>query len=88
VPAHEFLLAIDLCNQHQCHPMVQRITADVLAHFGYGADTIGPLVSSLDDVLSGAGQRRIEFRARGGELEIVVSGEGARDWRTSRRLPT
>ena len=72
--------------------MLDDVARNVLGHVGYGCDVTGDLVALVRAALTESGVRgprhcRVQFSAHAGELQIVVSDGGGRDWRTRRPLP-
>ncbi len=91
-PSHQFLFALDLSDHAHFDEMLGEVARDVLAHAGYAHDAVAELVALLRAALTeGAAhaprQCRVQFSAHGGELQIVVSYGGGREWRTTRPLP-
>jgi hypothetical protein len=93
VPEREFVFALKLAPADpgdRYDAMLDELATSVLGHVGYTQATIGEIVATLRDALAeGAGLRQcdVQFRAAAGELHIVVSYSGGRQWRTSRPLP-
>ena len=93
VPGHEFLFALDLPADERClDGMLTDVAAAVLGHLGYTGERLTEITAVLRDALAaGAAPRRqrcdVTFRARGGELEIVVSCGGHNEFRTTLALP-
>jgi hypothetical protein len=93
VRGHEFLFALDLPADERClDGMLTDVAAAVLGHLGYTGERLAAITAVLRDALAaGAAPRRrrcdVTFRARGGELEIVVSGSGHPEFRTTLALP-
>ena len=90
--AHQFLFALDLSGHSHFDQMLDEVARNVLGHVGYAHDTTAELVALLHAaLLEGAAhashQRRVQFSAALGELQIVVSFGGGREWRTRRALP-
>jgi hypothetical protein len=92
VADHEFMFALDLSDQAPFDEMLDDVAGSVLRHVGYGGEMTGDLVALLRAALShrrapGPQQCRVQFTAHAGELDIVVSGVGGFEWRTTRPLP-
>jgi hypothetical protein len=92
VPEQEFLFVLDMSAGPPFDRMLAELTRTVLGHVGCDSQAIDALTGQLGAALAdrGAnGRRRCEVRfcARAGELEIVVGGDGAPDWRTTCPLP-
>ena len=91
-PAHQFLFALDLSDHAHFDDMLAEVAKNVLGHVGYGHDTTAELVALLHAALAEGAARvshqcRDQFSAHGGELQIVISYGGGREWRTRRPLP-
>ena len=92
MPEQEFLFALDISGDPPFDGMLAELARAVLGHVGCGAAAIDAVTGQLGAQLTeraANGRRRCEvrFRARGGELEIIVAGAGRPVWRTSCPLP-
>jgi hypothetical protein len=92
VPDQEFLFALDLSGDPPFDGMLAELARAVLGHVGCTSPAIDAVTGQLGAALAehaGNGHRRCEvrFRARPGELEIIVAGAGRPDWRTTCPLP-
>jgi hypothetical protein len=92
VADHEFMFALDLSDRMPFDEMLDDVARNVLGHVGYACDVTGDLVGLLHAALTQSGVRgprhcRVRFSAHAGELHIVVSDGGGREWRTRRPLP-
>ena len=90
--AHEFLFALDLPDHAAFDEMLAEVTRSVLGHVGYACDAIPELVAWLHAALTQGGSHassrcRVQFSAHAGQLQIVVSHGGGREWRAKRTLP-
>ena len=88
----DFVFALDVSGDPDSDQMLADLTGTLLGQVGYPPEGIQPLIAEVRSALEGrtaGGKRRCEvrFRAHGGQLEIVVSGAGAAEWRTTRPLP-
>ena len=88
----EFMFALDLSDRAPFDEMLDDVARHVLRHVGYGGEMTADLVALLRAALShrrapGPDQCRVQFTAHAGELDIVVSDVGGREWRTRRPLP-
>jgi hypothetical protein len=86
------MFALDLSDRARFDQMIDDVARNVLGHVGYGSETTGDLVALLRAALSPGGapgphRCRVQFSAHAGELHIVVSDVGGREWRTRRPLP-
>ena len=92
MPEQEFLFALDMSGDPPFDGMLAELARAVLGHVGCGSAAIDAVTGQLGAQLTeraANGHRRCEvrFRARGGELEIIVAGAGRPDWRTTCPLP-
>jgi hypothetical protein len=92
VSEQDFVFALNVSGDPDSDQMLADLTGTLLGQVGYPPEGIQPLIAEVRTALQGrmaAGQRQCEvrFRAQGGQLEIVVSGAGIAEWRTSRPLP-
>ena len=88
----DFFFALDVSGDPESDQMLAEVARTVLGHVGYAHSAIDALTGQLKTVLSDRvadGKRRCEvrFRAEAGQLEILVSGAGQADWRTTWPLP-
>ena len=88
----DFFFALDVSGDPADDQMVAEVTRTVLGHVGYASSAIDALAGQLKGALADRvadGKRRCEvrFRSEAGELEILVSGAGRADWRTTWPLP-
>ncbi|MCU1383692.1 MAG: hypothetical protein JWL71_2389 [Acidobacteria bacterium] len=88
----DFFFALDVSGDPGSDQMLGELTRTVLGQAGYAKSAIEALTGELRTALVervGDGKRRCEvrFRSEGGQLEIVVSGAGRADWRTTWPLP-
>jgi hypothetical protein len=93
VPDHDFFFALDMSDEPDLDRMVAELAAAVLGHVGYTAAASEDLSRALHAALTSrlaSGERRctVRFLASGGQLQVVIAGDGAPEWRTSRPLPT
>jgi hypothetical protein len=92
VPDQDFLFALDMSGEPPFDSMLAELARAVLGYVGCASPAIDALTGQLGAALADRaanGNRRCEvrFRARGGELEIIVAGAGRPDWRTTCPLP-
>ena len=92
MPEQDFFFALEMSDEPSLDRMVGELTGVVLGQVGYAAavkdDVAGALRSALANRVA-AGHRRctVRFVATDGQLQVVVAGDGAPEWRTSRPLP-
>jgi hypothetical protein len=92
VADHEFMFALDLSDRATFDEMLDDVARNVLGHVGYGGDVTGDIVARLRAALTQGAIRgprhcRVQFSAHAGELHVVVSDGGGREWRTRHPLP-
>ena len=88
----DFLFALDVSGDPADDQMLNDVTRTVLGHVGYESGAADALAAELHGALverraGGNGRCEIRFRSESGQLEVVVSGAGRADWRTTRPLP-
>jgi hypothetical protein len=92
VSDQDFFFALDVSADPADDQMLAEVTRTVLGHVGYAGSAIDALAGQLKGALADRvadGKRRCEvrFRSEAGQLEILVSGAGRADWRTTWPLP-
>jgi hypothetical protein len=92
VAVQDFYFALDVSGDPDSDQMVIEVARTLLGQVGYAGSAIDALAGQLKAALAervSDGKRRCEvrFRAKAGQLEIVVSGAGHADWRTTWPLP-
>ena len=88
----KFLFALKLSGEPRLNAMLDDLARCVLEQTGYAPSAIADTMAKLRVALQeGAdqGQRDcdIQFRAEAGQLLIVLSYAGGREWRVARALP-
>ena len=88
----KFLFALKLSGEPRLNAMLDDLARRVLEQIGYAPPAIVDTLAKLRVALQeGAdqGQRDcdVQFRAEAGQLLIVLSYAGGREWRVSRALP-
>jgi hypothetical protein len=92
VAATEFFFALEFSSQGVSAALLAELASRVLTHLGSSPDAVPELRSALDQAVAAAGsvagERRcdVQFRAREGTLDILVSSNGGRIWQTSRPI--
>ena len=89
---HQFVFALKLSDDHGFDALLGDLAECVLTRIGYATAVIADILAKLRETLEqgGTGKRRgtdILFRAEVGQLIIVVSQAGGREWRMARALP-
>jgi hypothetical protein len=93
VPNHQFLFAVTVSNQTGFDEMLADLAGCVLNQVGYGPEAIADMIGAIRAALAqraaeGAPECETRFLAEAGQLLIVVSYAGGREWRTARPLPS
>jgi hypothetical protein len=88
----EFFFALEFSSQGAPASLVEDLAVNVFRHVGAGAEHAEGLTQALKDATErGAigGDRRcdIQFRARKGVLEVLVTSNAGRVWQTEILLP-
>jgi hypothetical protein len=92
VSDQDFLFALDVSGDPADDQMLTDLTRSVLGHVGYATGAVSAVAGELHRAIverrgGGNGRCEIRFRSESGQLEIVVSGAGRADWRTTWPLP-
>jgi len=91
VAAPDFLFSMRFAGRDQVGPILSEVAANVFQQVGCGPDEVAEVVRDLSGaVMPGADrgeQVDVQFRARAGSCEVVVSVDDREIWRTSRRIP-
>ena len=88
----DFFFALDVSSDPESDQMLAEVARTVLGQVGYAASAIDALTGELKTALAGRvsdGKRRcdVRFESRAGKLQIVVTGAGRPEWRTTWPLP-
>ena len=88
---HDFLFTLRLPDDGRLDAMLGELTTSVLRHVGYAAGDIAELGreirAGIERGKSASAEYGVQFRAHGGELEIIVSQGDRSVFRAARRLP-
>jgi hypothetical protein len=93
VSDQDFFFALDVSGDSADDQMLTDLARTVLGHVHYAKSAIDALTSELRAALAdrvasdGKCHCAVRFRAQDGHLEIVVSGAGRAEWRTTWPLP-
>ena len=87
-----FFFALEFASQGVPAPLLSQLASQVLEHLGCAPESMAELPAKLQEAVAAGtaeGQRRcdVQFRTRGGQLEVVVVANGGRVWQISRPLP-
>jgi hypothetical protein len=92
VSDQDFVFALDLSGDPESDQMVADLARTVLGHVGCASAAIAAVSGELrralaERLVGGNGRCEVRFRAREGQLEIVVAAAGRAEWRTTCPLP-
>jgi len=89
--AHDVFFALEFSSQGAPATLLEDLAEHVFKHVGVSIDHVEGLGAALDKATAadGVGERRcdVQFRARSGELEVMVSSNGGRVWQTAIIIP-
>lgn len=90
--SHDFFFALEFSSQGASASLVEDLAANVFRHVGCAADHVEGLSDALSKAAerpTGGGERRcdVQFRARDGALEVLVTSNGGRIWQTEILIP-
>src|SRR6476469_2171510 len=90
--SHDFFFALEFSSQGAPASLVEDLAANVFRHVGAAPEHAEGLTQALQDATArGAigGDRRcdIQFRARNGMLEVLVTSNAGRIWQTEILIP-
>jgi hypothetical protein len=89
----QFLFAVKVSDKPGLDALLRDIATCVLEQIGYAppeiAETLAKVRAALQEEDADQGQRDcdVQFRAEAGQLLIVLSSAGGREWRVARALP-
>ena len=87
----KFLFALKLSDEPRLNAMLDELARCVLEQIGYAppaiADTLAKLRVAVQEGAKGQRDCDVQFRAEAGQLLIVLSYAGGREWRVARALP-
>ena len=90
--SHDFFFALEFSSQGAPVSLVEDLAANVFRHVGCAPEHAEELSDALDKAAAkgsiGSDRRcDIQFRARNGTLEVLVSSNGGRVWQTEILIP-
>lgn len=90
--SHDFFFALEFSSQGAPASLVEDLAANVFRHVGAAAEHAEGLTQALQDATAkgaiGADRRcDIQFRARNGMLEVLVTSNAGRIWQTEILIP-
>jgi hypothetical protein len=88
VSSHDFLFAVRLSDEAPFDEMVGEVAACVFERVGCGQHVSHEIMALLHDAIAegvtrGLHQCDVQFRVRGGDLQIAVTFGGGREWHTT-----
>jgi hypothetical protein len=89
VDAHEFNFALELFGPGASTEMLCELADSVLGQLGCDTEGVPGLAAALEAIVSTLGRggpSRLEFHARQGHLQIIISSGTEPIWKGSRRL--
>jgi hypothetical protein len=92
VPDQRFFFALKLSDHSRFDAMLGDVAECVLKQLGYTTPVVADFLVTLREALAQGGapgslECDVRFLAEDGQLHMVVSSEGGREWRVSRALP-
>jgi hypothetical protein len=90
VSDHDFFFALVLSREDHYGRLLTDVLTTVLGHVGFGPDAVTELNGAIRRAAGGGAPGRpcrVALRAKGRELHVDVTREGASPWRTTRPLP-
>ena len=90
--SHDFIFALEFSSQGVPASLVEDLAANVFRHVGCAPEHAEALTEALEQAAgngSFGGDLRcdVQFRARNGTLEVLVSSNGGRVWQTEILIP-
>lgn len=90
--SHDFYFALEFSSQGAPAALVEDLASNVFRHVGCSPDHVEGLSDALkraseDDGSENERRCDVQFRARNGMLEVLVSSNGGRVWQTEIILP-
>jgi hypothetical protein len=90
--SHDFFFALEFSSQGAPVSLVEDLAANVFRHVGCAPEHAEELTEALETAAENGsigGDRRcdVQFRARNGTLEVLVSSNGGRVWQTEILIP-
>jgi len=92
VPDRDFLFEVRVADRLRLDDMLTDVAGRLLGRLGYASEDVADVVASMDAELNrdepgAADQCVVRFSAHEGELRIMISLAGGREWRRARPLP-
>ena len=89
---HDFFFALEFSSQGAPAALVEDLAASVFRHVGCAQEHVEGLRDALEQAAepgASGGARRcdIQFRARNGDLEVLITSNGGRVWQTKILIP-
>jgi hypothetical protein len=84
---HDFYFALEFSSRSTPSTLLEDLAEHVFKHVGCSAEHVEALSGALERASApgegGPGRCDVQFHAREGELEVLVSSDGGRVWQTS-----
>jgi hypothetical protein len=92
VADHTFEFELSLTDAGRRHAMLGEVTSRLLGFVGYqesaAASILGHVQAALASaVAQGCADCTLHFQVASGQLDVVISHQDGREWRTTRALP-
>ena len=89
---HAFEFELNLTDAGRRRAMLEEVTARLLAFVGYqesaAAAILGHVQAAVASALAeGCADCTLHFQVASGQLDVVISHQDGREWRTTRALP-
>ena len=89
---HDFFFAIEFSSQGAPAALVEDLAASVFRHVGCAQEHVEGVRAALEQAVepgAAGGTRRcdVQFRARNGNLEVLITSNGGRVWQTKILIP-
>lgn len=84
---HDFYFALEFSSRGMPSTLLEDLAEHVFKHVGCSTEHVEALSGALErastTAVDGQGRCDLQFHAREGELEVLVSSNGGRVWQTS-----
>jgi hypothetical protein len=91
VAVPDFFFTLEFSSQAAPASLIEDLAASVFKYVHCAEENVEGMSEALERATasgpSGAGRCDVQFRARGGELEVLISSNGGRVWQKSILIP-
>jgi hypothetical protein len=88
VPVPDFFFALEVSSQGVPAALIEDLAEHVFTYVHCAATQVEGLSDALARAAgTGASRCDVQFRAKGGELDVLVTSNGGRIWQTSIQIP-